>query len=391
MALWIGLAIVTAAVLVALVGPLLRPGPAPRPSASLSEAGSLYRDQLRELDGDLARGAISDADHQASRAEIARRLLAAETDRDQVTSPGAMPATGAWAIALALISALPLAAVAIYLHVGAPGLPAQPHAARLQSPIAQARVDDLIRAVELRLRNHPEDGQGWDVIAPVYLKQGRFREAADAYARAARLLGDTPKRLSGFAEATVLDNDGIVTEPARLAYEKLAALEPSRPEPRFWLAVAMEQDGRLDAAVAAYEALVRSAPSGAPWLAHVIERRDAALKRLGGAAPAPPARPARSTPEPESGPSAADIAAADKLSPVERRQMIDAMVEGLADRLRRDGRDLSGWERLIRAYSVMGRREEAAAALREARRNMAAEPASLAKLAELAKSLGLES
>ena len=71
--------------------------------------------------------------------------------------------------------------------------------------------------------------------------------------------------------------------------------------------------------------------------------------------------------------------------------MIAQMVDGLAERLKRDGRDLAGWQRLINAYAVLGRGQDARQALAEARRNFPADDTALAALAALAKSLGLGS
>ena len=122
------------------------------------------------------------------------------------------------------------------------------------------------------MREHPEDGEGWDVIAPVYYKLGRFRDAANAYAHAARLKGETVRRLAGLAESAVFAADGIVTEEARAAYEKILKLEPGRVEPRFWLALAKEQDGKLADALADYKALLAEAPPDAPWRAAVEGR-----------------------------------------------------------------------------------------------------------------------
>jgi cytochrome c-type biogenesis protein CcmH len=236
--------------------------------------------------------------------------------------------------------------------------------------------------VEARLREHPEDGDGWDVIAPVYFKLERFRDAANAYARAARLKGETVRRLAGLAEAAVLAADGIVTEEARLAYEKILKLEPGRHEPRFWLALAKEQDGKLESALSEYRALLADSPAQAPWRATVQSRIADVSGRLAGTH-----RPDARAP----GPSAEDVAAAEKLSPQDRAGVIAGMVDGLAARLKRDGSDLAGWQRLINAYAVLGRGQDARAALAEARKNFAADGDAQAALAELARSLGLDS
>ena len=384
MALWVGLAVMAAAVVAVLLAPLLRE----RSRADRSgDPTAIYRDQLRELDQEFARGAFGQSEYHTARTEVARRLIAAsnfDPATGEAENPQVLPPKG---LALAIAAAVPISALAIYLTIGAPQLPAQPFAARLKAPVETARVDELVRAVETRLREQPGDGQGWDVVAPVYLKQGRYRDAADAFAKALRLLGETPKRLAGFAEATVLDNDGIVTEPARIAYDKLVKLEPARPEPRFWLALAKEQDGRLDAAAADYDALIQSAPPGATWTDLIVGRREALRAQMSGARSTPLADAVKGA----SGPSTADIAAAETMSAPDRQKMIEGMVQGLADRLAQNGHDLPGWERLIRAYSTLGRKTEAEAALGKARKSFTGDAAALATLTELARALGLQS
>ncbi len=382
MLLWIGLALMTAAAVAAVTRPLWR-APSDPSSLSGADATSIYRDQIGEIDRDIARGVIEPVEAEAARVEVARRLLEADAKRqaepaDQAAGAGAFNRR----LAIGLTAGLPVAAIALYLLTGSPDLPGQPLSARVQQPTAVSDVADLVRAVEQRLRQHPEDGQGWDVIAPVYFKQGRFRDAADAFNRAALLLGETPRRLAGFAEATVLVNDGIVTDPARIAYEKLAKLEPDRIEPRFWLALAKEQDGKLEAAITDYENLLGGAPPDANWRQMVVQRIEEARAKLGKSAVAKPETP---------GPTADDIAAAERLSATDRKVMIESMVDGLAKRLKDDGRDLAGWQRLILAYAIMGRKSDAVAALVDARSNFKDEPQPLAQLTELAKSLGLDS
>jgi cytochrome c-type biogenesis protein CcmH len=383
MMLWLGLALLTAAVLVLLLRPLLLPAE----SASAAEADlAVYRDQLSELESEHRRGLIAEAEAGAAKVEIARRLLASAASPSPASTPGATSRIVRIA-PLALCLALPALAIGLYLSLGSPGLPGYPLAARLSAPVQTTDVAALIAKVEARLRQHPDDGQGWDVIAPVYLRQGRYQEAATAFANAASLLGQSVQRLAGFAEATVLASDGIVTEPAREAYQKLAKLEPTRIEPRFWLALAAEQDGQLAAAAEAYAALLREGDGEAPWRKAVSARLEAVRARLGSQSTGSEQASSATAP----GPSAEDVAAAAQLSPQARAEFIDGMVTKLADRLRNGGGDLESWQRLIRAYNVLGRNSEAVAALADARRNLAGEPKSLQQLDALAKSLGLES
>ncbi|MGE0851163.1 MAG: c-type cytochrome biogenesis protein CcmI [Hyphomicrobiaceae bacterium] len=386
MLLWIAFALLTSAVLAAVLGPLVR-APRTRPEA---EAGALavYRDQLREIEAERTRGLLEESDAAAARVEVSRRLLASAGEAE--ARPGDGADGGALGVQtplrlspvlLAVAVLFPVLTLGLYLSYGSPGVPSHPIAGRGEASLEQARIGELIAKVETRLREHPEDAAGWDVIAPVYLKLGRFQEAAAAYANAARLDGETPRRLAGFAEASVLAADGIVTEQARLAYEKIARLEPARPEPRFWLALAKEQDGRLADALADYKALLADAPADAAWRPAVEGRIGDVSRRLAASQGGQETR----------GPTASDVAAAEKLAPEDRSRMIAAMVDSLAERLQRDGRDLAGWLRLVNAYAVLDRKDEARAALAKARSHFPGDEQALARLSALAQSLGLGS
>lgn len=377
MLLWLVFALVTVAVL----GALLRPLSASRTYGATDQASAdvaVYEAQLAELDADLARGLMQPAEAEFARREVVRRLLAASPEPSGATST---PAPALRPIAFALATLLPLLAITGYSLLGSPHMPAAPFASQKTSPADKTPVDVLIARVEARLAANPNDGQGWDVIAPVYFRQQRYAEAASAYARAAALLGETTPRLAGFAEATTLAANGIVTEPARLAYEKIAKAEPSRVEPRFWLALALEQDGKSAEAATAYRGLLADAPKDATWRSLVEER----LAVVTGVAPPSP------MPAVPRGPSADDMSAAAKMSDADRGQMIRGMVDGLAKRLDAEPNDLPGWQRLLQAYLVLGERDRAVTALADARRKLAGNPQALAELAKLATSLGLGS
>ena len=384
MLLWIAFALLTAAVLFAVVGPLARPARREEVQPA-GDAGTVavYRDQLEEVEAERARGLLEAAEAEGARLEISRRLLAsaarAETST-RATAPRALLESRHASVALVIALAVPALTLALYLTHGSPGVPSSPFASRTDAGVDQAQLARLIAQVEARLREHPDQGKGWEAVAPVYLKLGRFRDAADAYANAARLNGETVALLAGRAEAAVLASDGIVTEEARTAYEKILKLEPKRVEPRFWLAMAKEQDGRFAEALADYQALLAEAPADAtyrPPLDMRIQAVSARIAAIAGGAPA--------------GPTDADMAAAAKLTPEQRAQMIAQMVEGLAHRLKANGRDLAGWLRLVNAYAALDRKDDARAALAEARRNFDGDARAQAELSRLAASLGIGS
>ncbi|MBC8012795.1 MAG: c-type cytochrome biogenesis protein CcmI [Methyloceanibacter sp.] len=390
MLLWVVLACLTAIVLLVLLRPLAGAGTAERAPEAFDAA--VYRDQLSEIEGDRARGLIGEEEAEAARVEIARRLLAA--DSKARASEGAK--TGGARARAAMIgvgAALPLLALGLYLTYGSPRLPDQPLAARLEDPASDRNLEALVARVEARLREHPEEGEGWEVIAPVYMGWRRYGDAAQAYAQAIRLLGPSAKRLSGQGQALVLGNDGVVTEDARRALEAALALDATLIEPRILLAIAKEQDGQFQAAIEDWRALLSKAEGDAPWRAMVEKRIAAAEANLAGKplsaaeAPAPPQAGAQS----QIGPSASDIAAAQDMSPAERQAMVERMVQGLAARLDQDGSDLPGWLKLVKAYSVLDRKDDALRALQRAKSQFSGNTQAIEQLDQLAAELGLKS
>jgi cytochrome c-type biogenesis protein CcmH len=399
MLLWIAFALLTAAVLAAMLAPLGRPAPAGAAETG-EDAGALavYRDQLAEIEAERAAGFIGATEAEAARIEVSRRLIAIGTGAAPVAGvPPAVPVPTSGRVArheslmLATAVAVPLLTLVLYLAHGSPGLTS---GTRTEAEQELATVVRMIAKVEERLKAAPDDGMGWEVIAPVYLKLGRFAEAATAYANAVRLKGESVKLLTGLAEASVMAKDGLVTEEARAAYERILKLEPGRVEPRFWLALGHEQDGRLAEALAGFTALLKEAPPEAtyrPALEKRIAEVSARMKSSAQDAPTSKDKSPSSTGKAPPAPTGGDIEAAAKLGTEERAAMINGMVEGLAARLKRDGRDLPGWKRLIQSYQVLDRREDARAALAEARRQFEGNADALADLIRLAEQLGLGS
>ena len=390
MLLWVVLACLTAIVLLVLLRPLAGAGTVERAPEAFDAA--VYRDQLSEIEGDRARDLIGEEEAEAARVEIARRLLAADTKAnasERVKTSGAR----ARAAMIGVGAALPLLALGLYLTYGSPRLPDQPLAARLEDPASDRNLEALVARVEARLRERPEEGEGWEVIAPVYMGWRRYGDAAQAYAQAIRLLGPSAKRLSGQGQAMVLGNDGVVTEDARRALEAALALDAALIEPRILLSIAKEQDGQFQAAIEDWRALLGKAEGDAPWRGMVEKRIAAAEAHLAGKplpeaeTPAPPQTGAQS----QIGPSASDIAAAQDMSPAERQAMVERMVQGLAARLDQDGSDLPGWLKLVKAYSVLDRKDDALKALQRAKSQFSGNTQAIEQLDQLAAELGLKS
>ena len=244
----------------------------------------------------------------------------------------------------------------------------EPLASREPAAHAASDVEAAVAGVEKHLIAHPDDGKGWAVVAPVYMRLQRYDDAARAYSEALRLLGEDPARRSAYGEALVAAAGGVVTDKAREAFGKALAGEPGQPQARFYLALADEQDGKGADAIRAYEALIADAAPDAPYLA-AVKSRVAALKG-----------------EPE--PAAKDAPALAPGSP-QQQAMIEGMVSRLADRLATNGGSLDEWARLIRAYSVLHQADKAKAALADARKALGPDVGAVASLDALARDLGL--
>ena len=352
--LWVVLALMTAGVLAALLRPLLRVGAAAADRAGYDLA--IYRDQLDELARDAARGTISATEAAAARIEIERRLLAV------TRTPDAPPPRPARLAAFLVMIIVPIAAVGLYLDLGEPDLPDQPLSARsAERPLL---ADDgsldpakVKAALEVKLKADPTSLDGWLLLGRTDASLGAWDDGKAAYEKATSLSHDRPDVLEAYGELLVGSAGGEVTEPAGALFTRAVAADPNRVKARYYLALAAAQQGDLARAIAGWKALEADAPATAPWRATVVELRQEAERRLAGG-PAAPEMPAGAPDDPAS----AQIA---KLPPGEQGQAIRGMVEGLAARLAANPDDLPGWQRLARAYVVLGEGQKAEAAYRQ--------------------------
>lgn len=367
MLFWILVAALTAALAVILLYPFLR-GAKAAENIRAGEA-AVYRDQLRELDRDLNGGLITAEEADYARAEIGRRLIAVSADEPAETPKPARHHRFTEAFVLLV---LPVLGLCLYLTTGRPDLPSQPLEARLENPGNDVAV--LITKAERHLAEKPDDGKGWDVLAPIYFRTMRVNDAQVAYRNAIRLLGPSPVRLDGLAQTLMAVSDGVVTEEARQVLEQSLTLEPDNPRARFYIALSMEQAGRTDEARQAFEALAKQSPADAPWLPLVNEHIAMNGGAKSGADPAAPgANPAApgANPAAPGNPTQQDVAAAETMSAGDRQQMIRGMVESLDAKLNEDPNNFEGWMRLVRSYAVLNDKDRAAGALK---RGLAAFP-----------------
>ena len=366
MTLWFVFALMTAAAIFAVLWPLGRRGQLQKDG---SEA-AVYKDQLTEIDRDVAAGLIGSSEAEAARVEISRRLLAAvDNQRDPPIASSISLRRSAAIIALV---GLPIVAVAFYLQLGSPRLGDFPLAQRTRTPDVTQPLDNLVAQVEAHLEKNPTDGRGWNVLAPVLARLGRYDDAVRAYHNSITYNGDSAERRADLGETLAAAAGGVVTSEAKAEFERAIALNADEVKASYFLGVAAEQDGRTAEAASIWRAMLARAPADAPWRPLV----QAALARVGGSA----------------APALSDdaMAAAKDMNETDRGAMIRGMVERLASRLKQNGDDVEGWLRLVRAYMVMGDRDKAKSTLTDARQAVANDAERLRQLNEGLKNLGLD-
>jgi cytochrome c-type biogenesis protein CcmH len=241
-----------------------------------------------------------------------------------------------------------------------------------------ASVDEMIERLASRLKQRPDDPEGWRMLGWSYFSTQRFSESAAAYLKAIELRPAFAEFRSLRGEALVSAASGMVTADALRMFEEALALDPADPKARFFKGLVKAQAGDKRAALDDWIAILNSADPNEPWFSE-IKSRVAELGREIGVDVAPRGRPAAASGDilralagpPVSaspnaarpGPTAEDVRAADAMAPTDRTAMIRAMVEGLAVRLEQSPRDVEGWIKLIRSRVVLGEADQAKQAL----------------------------
>lgn len=392
MTFWTIAVLMAAAAAAIMVLPLLRGQRANQDAAAYDL--EVYRDQMAELTRDRERGTITEAELEAAHAEIARRILAADTRlQEHKAQAGAGQGSGLKVLAAVLGVAVLVGAVPVYLWLGNPGAPDMPLAQRTDLAPAGSEEQRIMRQIANLARAaeaDPANAEAWLRLAEAYRLMEMFGDAVPAYRKALALGPLTPDIRGDFAESLVMAGQGSVTPEAKAIFQELLSAASDDPRSRFYLALGDYQAGRTREALDGWAALIAASPADAPWLGIVRQNLAQAANDLGldVAEVTPDPLPARSGGMPQISPE--QRAEVESMSPEDRQQMIRQMVEGLDARLRDNPTDLEGWERLIRARVVLGERDAAQAALKRALEAFSNAPVPQRRLVDLAAELQLE-
>jgi cytochrome c-type biogenesis protein CcmH len=275
----------------AVVLPLIRRGTTAVSTARFDRA--VYRDQLQEVDRDLARGVLNPSEAGSARLEIERRLLAT-ADADQ-TETAPRRSRRVMAVAIAVIVAV--WATGFYMILGAPDVPDMPFASRAKEEAATGGhrdVEDAAARLEARLKSTGGDADGWMLLARTESGLGHWDKSAEAYRHVLELAPDRagPSVQVAYGETLTLAAQGIVTPMARETFQAALVHEPANPIARFYLALADAQAGDDKSAISTWLKLAGELPSDSSMRAEIERRIQAAAQEAGIQPPKlPPAAP----------------------------------------------------------------------------------------------------
>ncbi len=408
MGFWLAAGVISLLVAFLILLAFLRPRKADAPAAAYDL--QVYRDQLKEVDRDLERGILTEAEATRARTEVSRRIL--DADRALTQGDAAENRRGLldrWIIAVGLVAMIG-GAVGVYFQIGAPGYPDLPLATRIaildearanrppqadaesQVTIREAVPDqpdreELVARLRTIMEQRPNDAEGMALLASNEAALGNFRAARIAQGRLIELIGDdvTGAHFIDHAEMMILAAGGYVSPEAEAALVRGLEMEPRNGTARYYAGLMYAQQGRPDLAFPIWRNLLAESTADAPWLdpirLQIEEVAALAGQRLRLAdLPQPRAAPA-------TGPTNEQMEAAAELPPEDRAAMIEGMVAGLANRLATEGGPPEDWARLITAFGVLGRADQAQAIYEEALGVFADDPGALAQIQSAGESL----
>ena len=374
----------------------------------------VYRDQLAEIDRDLARGVLAEDEAERSRIEVSRRLLEADKKNAHADIAGDAP-QGATVLAAVTVTLVLLGgAFGLYAWIGAPGYGDLPLSLRISEaekaraerpsqaemeerlgisftppPNADPKFLELMEQLRQAVKDNPEELQGQMLLARNESLIGNFAAAHPAMARVIALKGDAAvaEDYSTYADLLVLAANGFVSPEAEGALQKALELEPRNGPARYYSGLMYAQSGRPDLAFRIWRPLLAESLPNAPWVPPIRAQIEEVAQAAGIRYTPPAASPAPFAPG--RGPSAEDVEAASDMTPEERQEMIRGMVDGLAERLADEGGPPEDWARLINALGVLGDRDRAAAIWTEAQTSFADNPQGLATIRAAAQRAGV--
>jgi cytochrome c-type biogenesis protein CcmH len=256
-------ALLVALTLAALLWPLLRGRHVTAAPDADSAAIAVYRDQKQALDAECADGVITPPERDAAVGELARRL-GDELAAAPTAAADKSQQRRAWVVAFALLLLVPAAAVVLYARLGNPGAAVVSAASDAGNghEMSESQIAAMVDSLAQRLQAHPDEAEGWVLLARSYAALGRYAEAANAYARADALVPDNADLLADYADALAMaQGKQLAGKPAELARRALT-LDPQHRKALALAGTAAMEAHDLDGALQYWRRLLAQFPEG---------------------------------------------------------------------------------------------------------------------------------
>jgi cytochrome c-type biogenesis protein CcmH len=407
MTFWL-IAVVAALFVMALIlWPILR---ADKTSSAeqLSADIQIYRDQLSEVESDLAKGVLSEEEAERTRIEVSRRILDADKAGSEQETSVASGRKISFGLAIVAVLVVLGGTGYFYNQIGARGLPDFPRSKRLaemsadraaRPPQAEAEAnvgDDpamleraqpeyqaLVAQLRETVAKRPDDLRGLELLADHEARLGRFAAARIAKGQAIELKGAaaTASDYTDYAELMIIAAGGYVSPIAENALGQAIRLDRRHSRARYYSGLDLAQNGRPDLALQIWTDLLAEGPPEAPWIEPIRNQIGDVARLAGEAAPNLPGN--------VPGPDAQQIQDAADMTDEERQELIRTMVNRLSERLATGGGNASEWARLIRALGVLGETDRAQKIYDESQTVFSSDRIALRDLLDAAQAAGV--
>lgn len=384
-------------------------------TSKLSSDMKVYRDQLSELDRDVARGTVTAQDAERARIEISRRLLEADKAAQAKTRPTDAPRTLS-RLALGLCAILLAGgAFGLYWLLGSPGFQdlgrekriaksqemreSRPSQAEVEAdmppwpgPPAEAPADylELIEGLRDAVTKNPDDPHGLDLLVQHEAAIGNMVAAHKAMGHLIEVKGAAATADDFVRQADLLVNaaGGFISPEAEDMLRKALERDPNHQLARYYSGLMFAQNGRPDMGFNLWRGLLEEGPDTAIWWSSV-RSQIGSLATFAGVDYTPPDAPTRPAVPNLTGPSADDIEAAQEMSGEDRAAMIQRMIDRLSERLATEGGTPEEWARLINVLGVVGNTGRASTIWDEAQTLFQNNPDALATVRIAAEQAGV--
>ena len=246
----------------------------------------VYKDQYRELEADLKSDLIGETQYQDEKQAIDRRLLDDVAAKPIPASPAPQPRNN---LAYAVAAFIPVGAIVFYLAIGnqkgidASTAPATGPAATSEQPgtMSPQQIAANIDKLAERLKQNPNDAQGWTMLARSYMMQSRFSDAAGAYEHLTTLNANDADAWAGYGEALALANSQNLAGKPTEAINRALQIDPKNTKALDLSGSAAYQAGDYQKAIEQWQKLIMLLPPGSEGLRTITAQISKAKEMAG--------------------------------------------------------------------------------------------------------------